>query len=238
MIDLGAKLFYKRGEADDATGLEEVVEPWIEGLYAQLEKEIKLQEKESSTMTKLTIETTSETKEESESEKYDENKLYKARIKEGEYLTKKESKKQTIMVKLEIDKSKIKYQPGMSIGIFPTIKESDLDQIIKRMKVDGESYITIKNMDKILEKNIKKHFNNNIKIKEIISKLDVYVKLSNTVLLVFSKYIFDQSEKINFLDNLNSKFNFLTILNNYNSFIPTLEIILLNLTFLSQRFNF
>jgi hypothetical protein len=93
-------------------------------------------------------------------------------------------------------------------------------------------------MDKILEKNIKKHFNNNIKIKEIISKLDVYVKLSNTVLLVFSKYIFDQSEKINFLDNLNSKFNFLTILNNYNSFIPTLEIILLNLTFLSQRFNF
>jgi len=29
---LGATKFYYRGEADDATGLEEVVEPWLEGI--------------------------------------------------------------------------------------------------------------------------------------------------------------------------------------------------------------
>lgn len=29
---LGAQKFYHRGEADDATGLESVVEPWLEGL--------------------------------------------------------------------------------------------------------------------------------------------------------------------------------------------------------------
>ena len=29
---LGAHKFYHRGEADDATNLEEVVEPWLEGI--------------------------------------------------------------------------------------------------------------------------------------------------------------------------------------------------------------
>jgi sulfite reductase alpha subunit-like flavoprotein len=33
---LGASKLYKRGEADDAYGLEAVVEPWIEGLYKEL----------------------------------------------------------------------------------------------------------------------------------------------------------------------------------------------------------
>jgi sulfite reductase alpha subunit-like flavoprotein len=35
---LGAQRFYKKGEADDAYGLEMVVEPWIEGLYKEIEK--------------------------------------------------------------------------------------------------------------------------------------------------------------------------------------------------------
>ena len=30
---LGAKKYYHRGEADDATSLELVVEPWLEGLH-------------------------------------------------------------------------------------------------------------------------------------------------------------------------------------------------------------
>ena len=35
---LGAKKFYYRAEADDATGLEEAVEPWLEGLQAAARK--------------------------------------------------------------------------------------------------------------------------------------------------------------------------------------------------------
>jgi sulfite reductase alpha subunit-like flavoprotein len=34
---IGASKFYQRGEADDAYGLENVVEPWIDGLYPKLE---------------------------------------------------------------------------------------------------------------------------------------------------------------------------------------------------------
>ena len=35
---LGAKKFYYRGEADDATGLEEAVEPWLEGVQEAVRK--------------------------------------------------------------------------------------------------------------------------------------------------------------------------------------------------------
>ena len=35
---MGAKKFYKRGEADEAVGLENVVEPWIINLFPILEK--------------------------------------------------------------------------------------------------------------------------------------------------------------------------------------------------------
>lgn len=37
---LGAKRFYYKGEADDATGLEEVVEPWLEGVQAAIRKQV------------------------------------------------------------------------------------------------------------------------------------------------------------------------------------------------------
>jgi hypothetical protein len=33
---LGATKFYKRGEADEATSLEDTVEPWIEGFWNEL----------------------------------------------------------------------------------------------------------------------------------------------------------------------------------------------------------
>jgi methionine synthase reductase len=36
MIELGAKEFYGRGKADEATGLEAVVEPWITDLWGDL----------------------------------------------------------------------------------------------------------------------------------------------------------------------------------------------------------
>ena len=39
---LGAHKFYQRGEADEATSLELVVEPWLEGVTSEIEKQIKL----------------------------------------------------------------------------------------------------------------------------------------------------------------------------------------------------
>ena len=38
MKQLGAQPFYYRGEADDATSLELVVEPWLEGIAGALEE--------------------------------------------------------------------------------------------------------------------------------------------------------------------------------------------------------
>lgn len=38
--ELGAKEVYGMGAADEATGLEDVVEPWIEGLWPAILKEV------------------------------------------------------------------------------------------------------------------------------------------------------------------------------------------------------
>ena len=40
MMELGAKKFYYRGEADDATNLALVVEPWLSGLPQALKLEL------------------------------------------------------------------------------------------------------------------------------------------------------------------------------------------------------
>eukprot|EP00163_Fabomonas_tropica_P030858 TRINITY_DN7144_c0_g1_i2.p1 TRINITY_DN7144_c0_g1~~TRINITY_DN7144_c0_g1_i2.p1 ORF type:complete len:745 (-),score=144.72 TRINITY_DN7144_c0_g1_i2:95-2287(-) len=47
----GAQEFYQRGEADDATGLEAVVEPWIAGLWPALDKAFQCKPSTSSTAT-------------------------------------------------------------------------------------------------------------------------------------------------------------------------------------------
>ncbi|XP_046851855.1 methionine synthase reductase-like isoform X2 [Xenia sp. Carnegie-2017] len=49
LLELGATHFYPPGFADDAVGLELVVEPWIEGLWPALQKELK--SKEDNTLT-------------------------------------------------------------------------------------------------------------------------------------------------------------------------------------------
>eukprot|EP00761_Pharyngomonas_kirbyi_P001513 gb/GECH01001517.1/.p1 GENE.gb/GECH01001517.1/~~gb/GECH01001517.1/.p1 ORF type:complete len:671 (+),score=159.66 gb/GECH01001517.1/:1-2013(+) len=41
MKEIGATRFYDRGEADDATGLEDVVEPWIDGLWNAIEMQFR-----------------------------------------------------------------------------------------------------------------------------------------------------------------------------------------------------
>ena len=38
MSKLGAHKFYHRGEADEATSLELVVEPWLEGVWSAIEQ--------------------------------------------------------------------------------------------------------------------------------------------------------------------------------------------------------
>lgn len=38
--ELGAKPFYAMGEADDATGLEATVEPWLEGIQPAILEEV------------------------------------------------------------------------------------------------------------------------------------------------------------------------------------------------------
>ena len=41
LAKLGAQKFYIRGEADEATSLELVVEPWLEGVWTAIDKEFK-----------------------------------------------------------------------------------------------------------------------------------------------------------------------------------------------------
>jgi len=39
---LGASKFYQRGEADEATSLELVVEPWLEGVWGAIDDTVRM----------------------------------------------------------------------------------------------------------------------------------------------------------------------------------------------------
>jgi methionine synthase reductase len=90
---LGAQKFYNRGEADEATSLELVVEPWLEGVWDAIDKEVKkikaLQpEKVKELLTPVLIEEPKSEEMPKEMNKVDQMTTY-AKVKKGRFLINK-----------------------------------------------------------------------------------------------------------------------------------------------------
>ncbi len=129
---LGAKKFYKRGEADEACGLENVVEPWISNLYPQLEKVLSEQITKLDDKTKFNPDTNKSPR---GNENCRENCLFTAKVVEKIALSGELSSQEIYRMRLQtaenIERQFINYSPGSHINILGRNSQVKVTEILK-----------------------------------------------------------------------------------------------------------
>jgi sulfite reductase alpha subunit-like flavoprotein len=131
---LGAHKFYHRGEADDATSLELVVEPWLEGIQpAMREQWDQIRKRAEITSLLKPSEVLEELIEENAEEKST-NITFWGLLKDVKVLNPGSPFSEVCHIEMEfprgIDKDKI--AAGQSVAIFPKNQDADVSKIIKR----------------------------------------------------------------------------------------------------------
>jgi sulfite reductase alpha subunit-like flavoprotein len=151
LSELGAERFYKRGDADDAVGLEQVVEPWIEGLWKKLEKLFQQEKQESikppleSTGKFLRVDLLKEKPQEQPTEKkipttgYNVQNPYMAKIVNVQTLTAEGAQKKVIHMALSIKDSGIKYHPGDAVGVICENDPKIVDTLLERLGLSEQA---------------------------------------------------------------------------------------------------
>lgn len=129
---LGAHKFYYRGEADDATNLEEVVEPWLEGIQKAMRDQWD-QIRAFPDVSHLLKPSEGPIEDDSLTETKSTNITFYANLKEIKVLNPGSLYKEVFHISLEytrkIDSDKI--QVGQSVAIFPQNQEKDISKIIE-----------------------------------------------------------------------------------------------------------
>jgi sulfite reductase alpha subunit-like flavoprotein len=126
MTELGAMPVLKRGTADDATGLEKVIEPWIDSLWVNLaEKKDMIVSSRVSLNVPMTTTSTIPVTVEPNIEKV----FTKCKIVNVEMLMDSSAQKQVVHV--ELDTAGLKYEVGQVITILPTIPMNRLEELSK-----------------------------------------------------------------------------------------------------------
>ncbi|KAL0491122.1 NADPH-Cytochrome P450 reductase, partial [Acrasis kona] len=157
LSELGGQRFCTHGAADDATGLEEVVEPWIDQLKSHLDElypttAAPVTRKHSSHQddvanfapagcyVKVTL-TDGESHEGHKLPKtnnqgpFDIKNPFNAKVITARYLTQSGSEKQVLHMELDISGSGIDYSPGDAIGIIPQNDEDSVKTLLQTLKV-------------------------------------------------------------------------------------------------------
>jgi len=181
LSELGAERFYSRGDADDAVGLEQVVEPWIEGLWKKLEEVLKqdsIKNSFESTGKYLHVDLLKEKPQEQPMEKkvsssYNAKNPYMAKIINVQTLTAENAQKKVIHMALSIKDSGIKYQPGDAVGILCENDPKMVDALLERLGLleQADMYLSLSITDP-----------------KRISLLPDHIKLPCTVREAFLKY--------------------------------------------------
>lgn len=129
LLKLGAHKFYQRGEADEATSLELVVEPWLEGVVPAIEAEMKRLKKLPAETIKELLTPVIQPEEEGEMSESAEREAEKskvdqinsqARVKGGRYLI-NTPERQIIEVEIETEREITHdlIDVGSSLSIYP-----------------------------------------------------------------------------------------------------------------------
>ena len=255
---IGAIQFVQRGEGDDAYGLEEIVEPWIENLVGEMKKNLNLFQTKLLNNTNVAIE---ENKPELASLVYNniedyENFKVKKIVKISGNKATKEIYKLTLQQK---DKNEtLMYNPGAHISVLPRLSKEKCSLISKHIDLlDKASDLSLENQNlyKISNK-IKDNFPcfNLLfeKNKSLISKIDLIsylldfstvIKKNNLIKLVEKTEQIETNLFKNFTKNLKKLLdNFdLTVKNNitfYDIFLGLEKLSLIeNLKFPTTSFS-
>ena len=151
--NLGAKRIMKRGEADDAYGLEEVVEPWKNTISSKISDTLKEIDKlktlhihDDSLCSDLPIEINPEgnkdcTNKERKDKREDKTNLFNARIVRKEILSGPDSLREITKITFAINEKMDlieRYTPGSYIKILPRNKESNVKLLSERISISDK----------------------------------------------------------------------------------------------------
>lgn len=141
---LGAEAFVNKGLADDAVGLEQVVEPWITSTWEPLSKLIKkkVEVKEDKISENFTVEWYKDQKIQEKNQEISNLNPYFAKVIGVQYLTSEQAQKQVIHMELDINE-KIQYQPGDAIGIYPQNDEKVINTLLEVFNLKSEKDLKI-----------------------------------------------------------------------------------------------
>ncbi|RXN08571.1 methionine synthase reductase isoform X2 [Labeo rohita] len=140
---LGAKHFYATGHADDGTGLEVVVDPWIEGLWDSLKKtfsSMATSNQQGTDLSDCTQDNNSKNASNQEKNKPDleetvpsKDGYHEVSISKAVQLTQHDSVKTAILLELDILEQNIAYQPGDSFDILCPNRASEVEELLLKL---------------------------------------------------------------------------------------------------------
>ncbi|TNV80606.1 hypothetical protein FGO68_gene3840 [Halteria grandinella] len=176
LLKLGAQQFYPRGEADEATSLELVVEPWLEKLPLALKKEISNlksinAEELKKRLTPIMIDEVQQI--EPEAKKTVEHLTAHAIVTGGKFLIDTPDR-QVIELELLVDKevSKDLIDVGSSFSIYPQNRKEDVDFVISQMGWDESALIGNKTVREMVTQDIDIR-SEKLKLSKFLSEYDM-----------------------------------------------------------------
>lgn len=214
LSELGGERFCKRGDADDAVGLEQVVEPWIEGLWKKLENVFKQEGQESTqpslgaTGKFLHVELLKEKPQEQPKEKistteYNLQNPYMAKIVDVRVLTAESAQKKVMHIALSIKGSGIKYNPGDAIGVICENDPKVVDALLDRLGLSEQAdmYLSMKITDSTRVSLFPEHIKLPCTVREAFLKYcDLSAVVTPSMLNALAQYC---TEKLHKADLLN-----------------------------------
>jgi sulfite reductase alpha subunit-like flavoprotein len=114
---LGGKSFVEKGLADDAVGLESVVEPWKKKLWKELPSVYTGIKKENASFIQPFLKMEIVENKTKLAPKVKQEKNFEAKLIYSEKLTTEKAKNQVLMLEFEVEN--VKFNPGDSVGIHP-----------------------------------------------------------------------------------------------------------------------
>jgi sulfite reductase alpha subunit-like flavoprotein len=227
--ELGAKNIYCFGEADDATGLEDVVEPWIKNVWAALDSFYGSTQKTSSPQTitngpkwpkkkvtsvdkyvpllpkRTTIEwldTLPKVQTSNDSEpNYTREKPYLAKIMSAKRLTASDATKEVVQFQLDVtDYKGQKMLPGDAFAVVPPNPSFLVNDFLELFKLDGDKIFTLYSADSTKKDQIPSHLRLPCSIRTAFTYYaDLHCIPSRNIIRMLAEYANDSSERENLL---------------------------------------